>query len=274
MYNLSSADLSVNVLDPVADNGRFGTRYCTGGYIFQVEDAKVGPLLTGPTFPDSFNVYDGQGIPDAFSRAPLRDPDSPDRALVPGIGLCDLTADSVVEFCVWDVRLDVRAAPTSIRMNTTQSLGSFAFDLEREVSLNNRSLCSRTRIRNTGRVGFPISWFPHPFFPHPEGDELCRLNIPFVIRENPGYEMSAGGYIARRNWPWGEGYYHALDHEARSPLVVLQKHPKLGLIAGTTSYVPCFFPIWGNRNTFSWEPYFERTVAPGQEVEWWVVYDF
>ncbi|MEC7281971.1 MAG: hypothetical protein VXU50_07875, partial [Verrucomicrobiota bacterium] len=66
VYTLQNEVLSVDVLDPVADRERFGTRYCTGGYIFQVTDANYGPLLSGPTYPDSFNTYDGQGIPDAF----------------------------------------------------------------------------------------------------------------------------------------------------------------------------------------------------------------
>ena len=59
-----------------------------------------------------------------------------------------------------------------------------------------------------------------------------------------------------------------------APLSVLQKHPVLGLVGGTTSYVPSFFPIWGNQNTFSWEPFFERTLAPNQSTSWWIDYDF
>ena len=73
MYTIQNQNLAITLLDPVADQERFGTRYCTGGYIFQVDDGKVGPLLSGPTYPDSFNVFDGQGIPDAFSHNPLRD---------------------------------------------------------------------------------------------------------------------------------------------------------------------------------------------------------
>jgi len=55
---------------------------------------------------------------------------------------------------------------------------------------------------------------------------------------------------------------------------VLQKHPVLGLVAGTCSYVPAFLPIRGNRRTFSWEPFFERTKAPGQTTTLWIDYDF
>jgi hypothetical protein len=65
-----------------------------------------------------------------------------------------------------------------------------------------------------------------------------------------------------------------LRHDAHSRLVVLQKHPVVGLVAGTCSYAPAFFPIWGNANTFSWEPFLERTVAAGHALTWWIDYDF
>lgn len=270
MIRLRNEQLEVVILDPHADRDRFGSRYCTGGYIFQITDHRVGDLLTGPTYPDSFNVYDGQGIPDAFNRAPLRDSSDPNRALILGIGICDLENNRVIEFCDWDVD----ASEQQIEFQADQSLSDYSLTICREVSLDERTVRSTTRIRNSGSVGFPISWFPHPFFPHPEGDELCRLNIPFRIADNPGYDLSSGGFIRRRDWPWTTDYYLALDHEGQSPLSVLQRHPKLGLIGGTFSYVPRFFPIWGNPNTFSWEPYFEQTVAPGQSVEWSMAYDF
>jgi hypothetical protein len=75
MFSLENHHLSVHVLDPENDRDRFGTRYNTGGYIFQIEDARHGPLLSGPTYPESFNTFDGQGIPDGF-RNPLRMPGS------------------------------------------------------------------------------------------------------------------------------------------------------------------------------------------------------
>lgn len=270
MFHLSNSHLKVSILDPAEDQERFGTRYCTGGYIFQISDHEQGDLLTGPTYPDSFNVFDGQGIPDSFNRAPLRDPTDPNVALVIGVGSCDLASDDVLEFCAWDIRKGDHA----IIMRTEQSLGNFALHLQRRVELHGRTVRSTTWLDNKGSVGFQISWFPHPFFPHPEEDELCRVDFPLVIQDNPGYDLSPGGFIARKEWPWTTDYYLALDHNAHGPTTILQRHPKLGLIAGSTSYAPRFFPIWGNPNTFSWEPYFEQSIAPGQGLAWGMTYDF
>src|SRR4029078_5315433 len=122
MYTLTSDSLEVSILDPLADQQRFGTRYCTGGYIFQVSDRRLGALLSGPTYPDSFNWFDGQGIPDAFNLSPLRDPaDASAEALIIGIGVCDLEQNKVVEFCSWKVQQQ----PSEISMATTQTFGRF-----------------------------------------------------------------------------------------------------------------------------------------------------
>lgn len=271
MYSLKNNALEVAVLDPIADQERFGTRYCTGGYIFQITDAHVGDLLSGPTYPDSFNWFDGQGIPDAFNLSPLHEPAMPGPvALIIGIGLCDLQANRVTEFCHWEVQSEA----LQLRMRTQQVFQSFAFDLERTVELRQRTVRSTTRLKNTGKWPIPIRWFPHPFFPQPDSDALCRLNIPVNFSANPGYELAESGFICRKGWPWQEGHYMALDHAAQTNLVILQKHPLLGLVAATCSYVPNFFPIWGNGRTFSWEPFFERTLAAGQETSWWIDYDF
>lgn len=271
MYTLKNEALEVAILDPVADRERFGTRYCTGGYIFQIADLKHGPLLSGPTYPDSFNTFDGQGIPDAFNNGPLRDTaDTSATALIIGIGPCDLKANTVLEFCRWDIaHTDARIA-----FRTSQTHQSFALELDRDVFLCGRTVRSRTRLKNMGKRPIPLRWFPHPFFPQPDTDELCRFNVPVQFPDNPGYEHAESGFIRRKNWPWSEGHYQALDHDAYTSLTVLQKHPALGLVAASCSYTPDFFPIWGNPRTFSWEPYFERTLAPGQETTWWIDYDF
>lgn len=274
MYSLKNKYLNVAILDPVADRERMGTRYCTGGYIFQITDHSVGDLLSGPTYPDSFNTFDGQGIPDAFNLAPLRRLDSPDAiALILGIGECDLQNNIVQTPCTWQVG----ESEGVLRFATRHAFHDWAVEVERTLTLTGRSVRSETRVVNTGRRFLPLCWFPHPFFPHwpaEESDELIKLNIPVNFPESNGYELRANGFIARKNWPWGGGHYQPLDHSATTHLVVIEKHPKLGLITATCSYVPSFFPIWGNSNTFSWEPFFERTVAPNQTIGWHIEYRF
>ena len=162
----------------------------------------------------------------------------------------------------------------SLAMHTSQAFQGFALELDRTVALHGRTIRSTTQVRNTGHLPIPIRWFPHPFFPHVETDELCRLNIPVSIPADASYQLAESGFIARKGWPWTDGHFLALDHTAQTNVVVLQKHPLLGLVAATCSYIPSYFPIWGNPQTFSWEPFLERTIGAGQEFSWWIDYEF
>jgi len=270
MYSIANASLTVSILDPIADQGRFGTRYCTGGYILEVVDCQHGSLMSGPTYPDRFDAFNGQGIPDAFNLAPLSSPAGGAQALILGIGVCDLGQNQVMEYCRWQVD----HTDTTVQMRTEQAFQGFQVELERTVSLSNRTLRSATRLQNTGRSFLPVRWFPHQFYPQPVTDELCRFNVPVQLADSDGFSLAENGFITRKRWPWTDGYFLPVDHQAQTGLVVLQKHPLLGLVAGSCSYVPAFMPIWGNHTTFSWEPFFERTLGPGQGANWWVDYDF
>jgi hypothetical protein len=270
LFELANGELKVELLDPIADRARFGVRYCTGGYVFQVVDHRHGNLLTGPTYPESFNWFDGQGIPDAFNLDPLVSSRTPDEALVIGIGVCDLAARTVKTFCDWRV---VRRT-TQIDFVTRHEYEDWALDLARTVALAGRTLRSRTTIANAGKAFVPVRWFPHPFYPQPDSDELLWVNAPLRWRAAPDYRLADNGFIARAGWPWHEGHYLPLDHDATAPLVLLQRHPILGLVSAACSYVPDFFPIWGNAKTFSFEPFLERFVAPGQTLSWWIDYTF
>jgi hypothetical protein len=285
MYTLANDALEVAILDPVGDQHRFGPRYCTGGYIYQITDARHGELMTGPTYPDSFNWFDGQGIPDAFHLQPLRDPESHDaQALILGIGLCDPVAKEVHDYCQWDITQSAGDETPAITMRTVHTHANyvdaqrsslrFVVELERTVTLMGRTIRSSTRLANQGKGLVPIRWYPHPFYPQPDTDELIKLNIPIGPIEHPHYAMSENGYLMRVGWPWDAGHYLALEQEATTNLVILQKHPKLGLVGATCSYIPQYFPVWGNPNTFSWEPYLERSVFPGTSFTWWIDYEF
>lgn len=273
MYFLDNKNLQIEILDPVVDRDKFGVRYCTGGYIYQISDAKHGKLLSGPTYPDSFNWFDGQGIPDAFNWTPLRSAQKDDsEVLIMGIGLCDLINKQVKAFCDWQIE----AQTNQLQFTTEQRFEAHALQLIRILSLNGRTVRSHNTMTNQGSSFIPLSWFPHPFYPQPQNSaELCYLNIPFQLKaENPGYECAANGFIQRKVQPEQKGFYLPLDHQAQQPLTILQRHDQLGLIGASCSYVPSYFPIWGNQHTFSWEPFFQTIVAPGNTVSWWIDYHF
>jgi hypothetical protein len=271
MYRLANESLEVTILDPVTDSERLGVRYCTGGYIFQVTDTQLGPLLSGPTYPDSFNWFDGQGIPDAFNLSPLLDHgnDNP-LALVLGVGVCDLQAREVETFCTWEVNEE----PNTVLFRTEHSFHSYTVALERSVTLTGRTVRSWTRLHNRSPMPIPLRWFPHPFYPQPGTDDLIKVNLPVAAIEHEAYALGDNGFITRSGWPWQQGHYLPLDHAPTAPLVVLQRHPLLGLAAAVCSYAPTYFPIWGNPNTFSWEPFLEQTVGMGQSLTWWIDYEF
>jgi hypothetical protein len=270
MLSLANDTLEVQVLDPVADRERFGVRYCTGGYIFQVRDRDHGDLLSGPTFPDSFNWFDGQGIPDAFNLGPLGSNKTLGEALVIGIGVCAARGRTVNSFCDWAVA----HSPTSLTFDTHQAYEDFSLTLTRTVTLEQRTIRSHTTIGNVGKAPIPMRWFPHPFYPQTATDELMWINTTLNWHDANGYTRLPNGFIARTGWPWTEGHYQPLDHAATAPLILLQRHPLLGLVTATCSYVPDYFPIWGNAATISWEPFLERTVFSGQSYSWWIDYTF
>ncbi|HEY3291796.1 MAG TPA: hypothetical protein VGK87_16810, partial [Anaerolineae bacterium] len=239
MLSLNNAHLLVSILDPIEDQNRFGARYCTAGYIYQITDHRKGDLLSGPTFPHSFNWFDGQGIPDSF-RTHLVDTNDVNNTNEHGIGigLINRTDNHVVEFCPWQV-VETR---DSLTFNTTQKYLSYSYSLTRTVRLVNRSMISETVIQNTGSVALPINWFPHPFFPHYETGEACKCSIAIRLPENPAYELTPNGFIIQKSMPWDRrGFFQELDFDKGIPLNVLQKHPKLGLIAATFSYAPGYF---------------------------------
>lgn len=306
MYEIANDDLTVHLLDPEADLERFGPRYCTGGYIFQIDDERHGPLLTGPTYPETFSWFHGQGIPDAFNLGALRDAGSTGaESLVPGIGVCDMGRREVLEYCDWTVSV----APTSVVFETHQSMGRFSFDLERAVSLFDRTIRSSTVLRNSGAAQVPVCWFPHPFFPYVQAPDLqapaprpaspasggsgasalargpatgegaaetgtagplCRLPGPVAFDLDRGYSLDEAGFFHCSDWKAGGALPVACNESG--PLTVLYRHPALGLIAATFSYSAAHVLLWGNDHTFSFEPYLERTVGIGRSLEWTVEY--
>lgn len=82
--------------------------------------------------------------------------------------------------------------------------------------------------------------------PRQEGDELLKFSTPVTLpADSAGYELSPSGWVSRKGWPWTgkDNFYQALGHSGDSSFVVLHRHPKVGMIAGSIDYVPGLLPM-------------------------------
>lgn len=272
MIELANGELVVTVLDANRDRELLGARYCAGGYIFQIEDADLGPLMSGPTYPEAFDWFNGQGIPDSFAATPLhpRRADDPS-VLVLGVGLCTRDLSSVLRFDDWSV--DAQSAHALV-CSVTHRLEHIEVRIRRAVTLVGRTVVSSTTVSNLSDDQFAFSWFPHPFFPYPRSAELVRFSTPVSVPEGGVFESSTNGFISRRSAVPPEGEYAALSHRSGRGLNVIQRHPRLGLVAAELDFSPTLLPIWGNDRAFSWEPHHDRSLAAGESASWSVSYHF
>jgi hypothetical protein len=260
----------------VADKDKLGTRYCTGGFIYQVEDTARGPLLAGPTYPDSYNLHDGQGAPDAFQPHLILEqtPDgTPTKVLGIGIGIIDAKAGTVLERTAWKVT----KSDGALSLQTVQAAGGWTFSLERRVTLQGRTLRSETTLSNMGTRHVPFQWYPHPFFPLFPTGECCKMSVPVSLPENAGFELLPNGFLRMKHLPWkraeNENHFLLVNHPGR-PISFVQKHSLTSLVTASCDYVPSRLPVWGNTFTFSFEPYYERNLSPQEAARWSITYDF
>jgi hypothetical protein len=287
MYFLKNDQLTVEVLDPVKDAARLGSRYCTGGTIWQVSDAQKGSLLTGPEWPKEPNTFDGQGIPDMFFRA-LGTENTAVGGEVACIGVGRVRRTSpvepfyvfdnreVIEFVRWEVDDQAGAETPVVHFKTEHRFRDWEYTLERSVTVQDRTVSSRTEIRSQGKATLPVVWFAHPFFPLPSDGVLCRFSIPVSMPENPGYALNAAGFVTRKSdHDWRSGWYQPLDYaKDGETLEILEKHDQVGQVKVNTDFLPSFLPIWGNENTFSFEPYFTADLTQGEGAAWSITYQF
>jgi len=289
MYTLENAALAVSILDPVADQVRLGSRYCVGGYIYQVTDPEHGDLLTGPQYPDPYpDTFDGQGAPDMFSTAlgtkeagAEEIPVGQDVGVI-GVGLVRRTSPltpfsvrhnpEVTAFLPWQVEAD----KTTITMRTDQSFQDWSYALTRRVALEGRTIHSTTEITSTGKAILPVRWFAHPFFPLTADRIYSRFSLPVSMPENEGYFLNSEGFICQKpEHDWGRGAYQALTYnKPTSGITITQKHPDVGEVLTTTDFAPDFLPVWSNANTFSFEPYFDTKLGQNESTAWRISYQF
>ncbi len=283
MITLENSQLAVSILHPVDDRALLGPRYCTGGYVYQVADAALGPLLSGPEYPSSApSVINGQGMPDVFQFTLFDDPDDrPAAKLIIGVGVLDnavgqKAADShftlpVASYCEWEI---VQAAD-AVSMTTQQAHADHALGLERVVRLDERTLISTTRLKNTGKREMPFRWFAHPFFPRMAKNESCKPGFPFTLPACGGFFVDAQGAIGlTESYDWNAGCFQLLEGIEGERFSVRQRHPIVDAVTIDGDFPMHRVAIWANANTFSIEPFAQQTLRAGEELTWTLSYRF
>jgi hypothetical protein len=283
VLTLASEGLHVEILDPRADTERLGARYCSGGYIWQVEDERLGPLLAGPCFPaPQPPVFDGQGAPEVFELALGQHAAKlGDEVYVIGVGRVRRESvvrpfhvrdnPTVTERAAWAVS---EPAPNALSFVTSATFGDFALVLERELALAGRTLRSRSLVRNVGVRELPLRWFAHPFFPW-AGEQLLESSLELALPADAALVEVGEGCVSRRaGSDWSRGHYVLPRVALGGALRVSAWHPTRGRVR-----VECGFPLgglalWGNERTWSFEPFYQTIVAPGAEARWQIAYGF
>ncbi len=282
MLTLANAELSVAFLDPAApDEQRHqGVRYCHGGYIWQVTDARAGPLLRGPQWPESNPTpHNGQGLPESFRHRDIRS----QRPLMLRdghgwiIGIGEVAPDPagqpvLTRPCAWAIT----AEPTAYEFRTAQAGDGYAAHLTRRVTLAGRTLVSSSRVTNSGDRPLPLHWFAHPFFALTDRLLTCDLPAGTTLAENPGYALDAHARLSFKRRFEGEhdGHHEPLRLPPGLPFRARLSHPRLAGIDFTTDFAPDHCPVWGNAKTWSIEPFLMTDLAPGATRAWSLRYDF
>jgi hypothetical protein len=279
MLHLANAELTVDLVDPVAWHARLGPRFCWGGFIWQVHDREVGALLAGPEWPSSNpEPHNGQGLPESFRHSTTTgQPLLWDAAVGLALGAGVLGRDAqgavvITQPCLWQVDLQ----PTCAVFRTEQSAARWSYALERTIELHGRQIVSRSRLVNHGTGSLQLEWFAHPFFAL-QSDGNLRATLPpgITLAENPGYVLVDGELSLRRAFVGvNDGHLVHLGLPANKPFSVTVSHPKLSSVLFTTDFAPFKCVLWANGNTLSFEPFLALDIAPGDSHKWTLTYDF
>lgn len=279
---LSNSELKIFLLDPVLDQARLGSRFCSGGYIYQIQDQRLGNLLSGPSFPaDTPSTFDGQGMPEVFEIALGQNQvEVGEEVLVIGTGLVTRVSPvkpfhvrynlGVKEHVEWKIENKKDA----ILFTAHQVFNDYQLTIERKIQLHDRTVSSMTFVKNEGKIELPIRWFAHPFFPLMPNGQFSYFDLEYEIVENPAFEVIDGWIHTRRNYDLGRSLTQALNITLGYPLKAKQRHPLLGEM-----HVDCEFPlawvnIWANQHTFSFEPYFHTILKSNEQRAWAIHYHF
>jgi len=162
MLHLANTELTVDLLDPhaPAERERQGTRYCWGGYIWQVHDRAAGPLLAGCEWPNPTpSAFNGQGLPESFRHAELGTGRplllTENRGFIIGVG--DVAPGPAGLAIMAPCRWTVTTSDHALEFSTVQQNADYACRLMRRIELSGRELISTTRLTNTGARSMPLA---------------------------------------------------------------------------------------------------------------------
>lgn len=277
MFTLKNEQLTLSILDPIADAALLGSRFCSGGYIYQIEDHQLGKLLSGPSYPDVPSTFDGQGIPEVFEIALGQNTvKQGEDVMVIGTGL--VTRVSPVEpFSVRQnlavkehAKYAVEQTANTMTFTTEQQFRDYRLKLVREIHLNQRTVSSKTTITNTGTPEIPVHWFAHPFFPLTKNGQYCHFDLEFELPKNIAFEVIDGWIHTRKDYDLSIGLNVPLNMTLGYPIHARQKHPLLGEVKVECLFPVAFLPVWANQHTFSFEPYF-HTILESKNTRSWVI---
>ena len=281
MLHLENRDLRVDILNPtsLADAARQGTRYSWGGYIWQIHDAKLGPLLSGPEYPKPDPTpFNGQGLPESF-RNRTRDGTALTWAGGAGLGLGigvlaagGQNTTAITEPCAWILT----HAADHIIFQTRQAGAGLAYELTRKIELAGRTVASHSQLTNVGEQPLVLQWFAHPFWALTGGRARVQLPPGTTVPENPGFALGPDGALTFKRPFLGadDSQFALLTLPTGRPLALTLDHPKLKQVSFASSFAPDECPVWANAQTVSVEPYLNLRLAPGETRHWHVRHGF
>ena len=279
MLHLANAELTVDLLDPAAEQVHLGPRFCWGGFIWQVHDRNVGALLTGPEWPSPTpNPLNGQGLPESFRHStttgePLLWHDG--QGLAPGAGA--LSRDSSGTVIVHEPsRWQIDAQADRIIFRTRQEAAGWSYELERTIELRARTVLSHSKLTNRGAGPLKLEWFAHPFFAlQADGKLPATLPPGTALPDNAGYELNGNELSFRRAFVGvNDGVLVHLDLPAGRPFAVTIAHPRLTSVRFSVDFVPFKTVLWANGNTLSFEPFLALDLVPNASRTWTLSYEF